>query len=127
MDIIEKIFNNNEFVSSAFAFKMLFTCVAVAAGFKGGEIVPTLFIGAAFGALAGTLLGLPAAFSAAVCMISLFCSVTNCPLASILLAAELFSGKGIGYISVAVIINYCLSGKISLYTAQKSVGFKNLI
>lgn len=56
VDIIEKIFNNNEFVSSAFAFKMLFTCVAVAAGFKGGEIVPTLFIGAAFGALAGTLL-----------------------------------------------------------------------
>ncbi len=124
--VIEKIFNNNEFVPLAFAFKILFTCIAVGAGFKGGEIVPTLFIGATFGAVVGTFLGLPTAFSAAVCMISLFCGVTNCPLASILLAAELFSGKGILYICVAVIINYCLSGNISLYSAQKTMGFKNL-
>lgn len=124
--VIEKIFTNNEFVPLAFAFKMLFTCIAVGAGFKGGEIVPTLFIGATFGAVIGTFLGLPTAFSAAVCMIGLFCGVTNCPLASIFLAAELFSGKGILYICVAVIINYCLSGKISLYSAQKTTGFKNL-
>ncbi len=126
VDVIEKIFDNNEFVPYAFACKILFTCISVSAGFKGGEIVPTLFIGATFGAVAGTLLGLPVAFSAALCMTALFCGVTNCPLASILLAAELFSGKGIGYICVAVIISYCLSGRISLYTAQQTDGFKSL-
>ena len=125
VQVIERIFNDNEFVPLSFAFKILFTCLAVGAGFKGGEIVPTLFIGATFGALAGTWLGLPVAFSAALCMAALFCSVTNCPFASILLAAELFSGKGIVYISIAVIISYLLSGRISLYTAQKTDGFKN--
>lgn len=124
--IIEKIFESGEFFILAFALKILFTSASVGAGFKGGEIVPTLFIGATFGALAGSLLGLPIAFSAALCMPTLFCAVTNCPLASILLAAELFSGEGIGYVTVAVIISYLLSGKISLYAAQKAEGFKAL-
>ncbi len=126
IDVIEKIFNNNEFVPWGFALKILFTCIAVGSGFKGGEIVPTLFIGATFGALVGSVLGLPIAFTAAICMIALFCGVTNCPLASILLAAELFSGKGIGYICLAVILSFLLSGRISLYTAQKTDGFKDL-
>lgn len=126
INVIEKIFASNEFVPWAFALKILFTCIAVGSGFKGGEIVPTLFIGATFGAFVGMLLGLPVAFSATVGMIALFCGVTNCPFASILLAAELFSGKGIGYIAVAVIVSFCLSGKISLYPSQKSKGFKSL-
>jgi len=124
--VIERIFHSGEVAPGAFLWKLLFTCLAVGAGFKGGEIVPTLFIGAAFGALVGTRLGLPAACSAAISMIALFCGVTNCPLASVLLAAELFSGKGIGYILPSVVISYCLSGRISLYTAQKTSGFKNL-
>ncbi len=124
INVIEKIFDNNQFVPLAFLLKMLFTLIAVGTGFKGGEIVPTLFIGATFGAFMGTFLGLPTAFSAAICMITLFCSATNCPLASILLACELFFGKGILYIIVTVIIGYCLSGKISLYTSQQIGGFK---
>lgn len=127
MDIIERIFEENEFVLYAFALKILFTCISVASGYKGGEIVPTLFIGATFGAFAGTFLGLPVAFSAALCMILMFCDVTNCPLASVFLAVELFSGKGIGYISVAVIISFFISGKISLYRAQRTDGHKALI
>lgn len=124
--VIEKVFRDNTFVPTAFALKILFTCISVGVGFKGGEIVPTLFIGATLGAFGGTLLGLPVAFSAALCMISLFCCVTNCPLASMFLAAELFFGKGLGYFFIAVIINFCLSGKISLYSTQKSLGFKAL-
>ena len=126
INVIEAIFDNDEFVPMAFALKMLFTCIAVGAGFKGGEIVPTLFIGATFGALIGSLLGLPIAFSAAVCMVALFCAVTNCPLASLLLGAEIFEGSGIGYMAVAVIISYCISGKTSLYSSQKTDGFKAL-
>lgn len=124
--VIERIFNESKFVSFAFALKLLFTVISVSAGFKGGEIVPTLFIGATFGAFIGTLLGLPAPFSAAICMCALFCAVTNCPLASILLAAELFSFNGVLYIALAVIVSFFLSGKISLYSTQKTSGFKNL-
>ena len=124
--VIERIFksgfNNPNSISIsplAFALKLIFTCISVAAGFKGGEIVPTLFIGATFGALLSSLLGLSVPFGAALCMVLLFCGVTNSPLASIALSAELFSGVGFWYFVPTVLICFVLSGKISLYSAQK--------
>ena len=41
----------------AFLLKIIFTALTLAAGFKGGEIVPAFFCGAAFGAFYGELLG----------------------------------------------------------------------
>lgn len=49
--------------AEAFLLKILFTALTLGAGFKGGEIVPSFFIGATFGCVAGPLLGL----SRAVC------------------------------------------------------------
>lgn len=119
MNVIERIFENGEFNYEAFLLKMIFTCVSVGAGYKGGEIVPTLFIGATFGALVSTLLGLPVALGAAVGMVSLFCGATNCPLAALLLGVELFSGKGFIFLIFASITAFFTSGKISLYSAQQ--------
>ncbi len=120
INVIENIFEN-EFKpnSLSFALKLLFTCVSVSAGFKGGEIVPTLFIGGTFGALIASILGLPIAFGTALGMVLLFCGVTNCPLASIALGFEVFSGVGFWYFVPTVAICFILSGKISLYSAQK--------
>lgn len=119
VNIIEHIFENGTFRPEAFALKMLFTCICVAAGYKGGEIVPTLFIGATFGALISSLLGLSIPFGAALGMVILFCGVTNCPLASIFLGIELFSGVGMWYFIPTVAVCYLISGKISLYSAQQ--------
>ena len=119
VNIIEHIFENGNFRPEAFALKMLFTCICVAAGYKGGEIVPTLFIGATFGALISSLLGLSIPFGAALGMVILFCGVTNCPLASIFLGIELFSGVGMWYFIPTVAVCYLISGKISLYSAQQ--------
>ena len=116
---IEHIFENGNFRPEAFALKMLFTCICVAAGYKGGEIVPTLFIGATFGALISSLLSLSIPFGAALGMVILFCGVTNCPLASIFLGIELFSGVGMWYFIPTVAVCYLISGKISLYSAQQ--------
>ncbi len=126
MHVIERVFDKNEFVPYAFVLKILFTAICVGVGYKGGEIVPTLFIGATFGALVGSAFGLPIPFAAAFCMICLFCCVTNCPIASILLAVELFSSKGVLYIVIGVVITYFLSGKTGLYSEQKTKGFKSL-
>ena len=62
-------------------------------GFKGGEVVPSFYIGATFGCVVGPLLGVPAGFSAAVGLVCVFCGATNTLVASIVLAAELFSGS----------------------------------
>ncbi|MBR6533907.1 MAG: chloride channel protein [Clostridia bacterium] len=125
INVIERIFesdldpNSISFRPEAFLLKLVFTCICVSCGFKGGEIVPTLFIGATFGALIATLLGLPTAFGAALGMVLLFSGVTNCPLASIALSFELFSGVGFWYFIPTVLLCFLLSGKISLYSAQK--------
>ena len=124
VNIIEKIFEAGEFKPEAFFVKMVFTCIAVAAGYKGGEIVPTLFIGATFGALLASIVGLPVAFGAVIGMTALFCGVTNCPLAAIALSLEMFSGKCALYIIIASIISFFVSGNISLYSAQKPYSLK---
>lgn len=126
IDVIERIFNEGTVNYEAFLLKLIFTSIAVAAGYKGGEIIPTLFIGATFGASSALLLGMHPALGAAVGMTALFCGVTNCPLAAILLSIEMFSGKGWLYFIITAIISFLISGRASLYSAQKVEGFKDL-
>lgn len=102
----------------AFLWKILFTAVTLGAGFKGGEVVPSFFVGAAFGCAAGPLLGLPAGFAAALGLVSVFCGATNCPLASIALAIELFGSGGLLYFALACCVSYVLSGYGGLYSSQ---------
>ena len=73
-----------------FLLKILFTSVTLGGGFKGGEIVPTLFIGATLGSFLSGFFGLPAGLCAACGMVSVFCGVTNCPITSLILAIEMF-------------------------------------
>ena len=108
-------------VPAAFLLKMLFTAVTLGSGYKGGEIVPIFFTGAAFGCVAAPLLGLPAELGAAIGMVALFCGATNAPLASILLAAELFGGKCLPLFAAACAVSYMVSGYFSLYAEQKIV------
>lgn len=101
-----------------FAVKLALTTLCVAAGFRGGEIVPTLYIGATFGCAVGPLLGLEPGFAAGVGMIALFCAAVNCPMASLLLAAELFGTHQLAPFAVAVAVCFALSGRFSLYESQ---------
>ncbi len=102
----------------AFLVKIALTALCVAAGYRGGEIVPTLFVGATFGCVAAPLVGLDPAFGAAIGMIALFCSVVNCPLASLFLAAELFATADLTPFAVAVAVAFVLSGYFGLYSSQ---------
>lgn len=103
---------------SAFALKLLFTVITLSCGFKGGEVVPTFFMGAAFGCVIGPLLGLPAGFAAAIGLAATFCGATNCPLATLLLSAELFGGGRLETFAAACAISYLFSGYSSLYPNQ---------
>lgn len=120
-NIIELAVEGEVHVPWAFALKMLFTALTLGAGFRGGEIVPTLFIGSTFGCAVGPLFGLDPAFGAAISMIALFCGVVNCPLASIFLAIELFGGGGLPFFALACALSFLLSGHYSLYSGQKLV------
>ncbi len=102
----------------AFLLKLLFTAITLAAGFKGGEVVPSFFIGATFGCVVGPLLGIPAQAAAAIGLVAVFCGATNCPLASIFLSIELFGDNGLLYFALACGISYMLSGYNGLYSSQ---------
>ncbi len=112
-----------EGIASPFAFilKIIFTAVTLSTGFKGGEIVPTFFIGSTFGVVIAPLFNLEPSFVAGICLIALFCSVVNCPIASLLLSIELFGSEGMIYFAVAVAVSYIISGYFSLYSSQKFV------
>ena len=87
-------------------------------GFKGGEVVPSFFVGAAFGCVFGGLLGLPPAFAAAIGLVSVFCGAVNCPIASVILSIELFGSGGLVYFAAACALSYLLSGYCGLYSSQ---------
>lgn len=105
----------------AFLMKMLFTAVALGAGFRGGEIVPTLCVGAALGCAFGEITGFAPSLCAACGMAALFAGVTNCPITSLVIALELFGYEGMEYFSIIIAVAFALSGYYGLYASQKFV------
>lgn len=110
-----------EDIPLAFLLKILFTALTLGAGFRGGEIVPVLCTGAAFGTTVGPLLGLSQSFGGALGMAAVFCGATNCPLSAILLSYELFGGRGLPLYALCCGVSYMLSGYYGLYSEQKIV------
>ena len=118
-DVIAQAITDGKALPYDFILKMLFTVITIGFGYKGGEIIPTFFIGATMGATLAPLLGLPASFGAAVGVVALFCAVVNCPIASIILSIELFGSRGLIFFAVSLCVSYMLSGYYSLYSGQK--------
>ena len=119
MSVIVRAVEDGAAVPQAFVWKIVFTAITLAVGFKGGEVVPCFFIGSTFGCVVGPLLGLPAGFSAAVGLVAVFCGAVNCPLASVFLAIELFGGEGLLYYAVACGFAFVMSGYYGLYYSQR--------
>lgn len=118
VDVIAKCFDETVF-PLAFLLKIIFTALTLGAGYKGGEIVPTFFIGAGFGCLFGTLIGFSPSLCTAVAMTAVFCGVTNSPISSLLISFEMFGFTGMPYFLLAIPFSYVLSGYYGLYKTQK--------
>jgi len=118
MDVISRAIRG-EALPWAFALKIIFTAITIAAGFKGGEIVPAFFIGSTLGCVVAPIVGLSPALGAAIGFVALFCGVVNCPIASIILSLEVFGAEGIIFFAIATAVSYMLSGYFGLYESQK--------
>ncbi|MCD8232042.1 MAG: chloride channel protein [Clostridiales bacterium] len=121
MSTIESCIATGTVFPLAFLLKMIFTAATLGAGYKGGEIVPTFFIGATFGCLFGNLIGLSPALCAAVGMGAVFCGVTNSPITALLICFELFGFEGMPYYLIAIALSYMMSGYYGLYNSQKII------
>ncbi len=105
----------------AFLLKIIFTVITMSAGYKGGEIVPGLFIGASLGCFIGSFSSISPGFCAALGVVALFCGMVNCPVASVFLGIEMFGANGLVFYAITAGISFLLSGSYGLYSKQKLV------
>ena len=118
--VMERAFRG-EVEPEALLFKIIFTAITLGCGFKGGEIMPSFYIGSTLGCFVGRYMGISPSLCAAIGMVSVFCGVTNCPIASLIISLELFGMEGIHYYLLAIAVSYMLSGYYGLYSTQKII------
>ncbi|MDB6175637.1 MAG: clcB [Chthoniobacteraceae bacterium] len=116
---IVSFFTSPEIHAWSWLWKIAFTAVTLSAGFKGGEVTPLFFIGAALGnALAGLLHAPPDLF-AALGFVAIFAGATNTPLACTLMGIELFGATHAVYLAIACFLAYRASGHSGIYLSQR--------
>jgi H+/Cl- antiporter ClcA len=105
--------------ATAWIWKLLFTVITIGAGFKGGEVTPLFFIGAALGNVLAGLLGAPVDLFAALGFVAVFAAATKTPLASTLLGIEMFGGTHALAMAAACLIACQVSGAGGIYRAMR--------
>lgn len=108
--------------ASAWFWKLVFTVVTIGAGFKGGEVTPLFFIGAALGNLLAWVFGAPVDLFAALGFVAVFAAATKTPVASTLLGIELFGGGHALAIAAACLIACQVSGAGGIYRSMRREG-----
>lgn len=106
-------------------WKLLFTAITLGMGFKGGEVTPLFFIGAALGNTIAMLTGAPVELMAALGFIAVFAGATNTPVACTIMGVELFGGHYILYYAIACFTAYYFSGHSGIYLSQRLGQSKN--
>ncbi|MDP3469348.1 MAG: voltage-gated chloride channel family protein [Daejeonella sp.] len=124
--IIESAFKT-DLNSYDFLLKLLFTSFTIGAGFKGGEVTPLFFIGAALGNSLVWFIPLPLALLAGMGLVAIFAGASNTPIASTILGIELFGVESMYFIGIACALSYLFSGSTGIYTSQIKGGLKHLI
>lgn len=100
-------------------WKILFTAMTLSCGFKGGEVTPLFFVGAALGNAMAHLLGAPVDLFAGLGFVAVFAGATNTPLACTLMGIELFGSGPVIYIATACFLAYLFSGHNGIYLSQR--------
>jgi H+/Cl- antiporter ClcA len=118
---------NEQLNSYDFLLKILFTSFTLGAGFKGGEVTPLFYIGAALGNVLVWFVPLPMPLLAGMGFVAVFSGATNTPIACTLMGIELFGAESGVFIGIACVVAYLFSGHTGIYSAQKVGNPKHLI
>jgi H+/Cl- antiporter ClcA len=102
-----------------FAAKLIFTAVTLGFGFKGGEVTPLFYIGATLGNALAWILPLPHSLLAGMGFVAVFAGAANTPIASSLMAIELFGAEAGSYAAIACVVSYLFSGHKGIYSSQR--------
>ena len=116
---LPSLFGASGVVHSAWFWKMAFTILTLSTGFKGGEVTPLFFIGAALGNSLAGLLGAPIDLFASLGFVGVFAAASNTPLTCAIMGIELFGASNALYLTLACFVAWRCSGRSTIYAAQR--------
>lgn len=102
-----------------FLGKLVFTVMSLGSGFKGGEVTPLFYIGATLGNVLGPVLHMPFALMAGIGFVAVFVGAANTPIATTLMAMELFGAEIGPLAAIGCVTAYLISGHTGIYHAQR--------
>lgn len=116
---IEQIVGSFESPSNSLSFliKLGLTVLTISSGFKGGEVTPLFFIGATLGSALSLIIPFPTAFLAGMGFVAVFAGATKTPIASSVLAIEIFGIEAGIFALLVCWVAFYASGKKSIYTS----------
>lgn len=114
---ISSFFSATDYHPWSWGWKILFTIATVATGFKGGEVTPLFFVGAALGHALSAPLGLPPDLLAGLGFVAVFAGAAKTPLACAVMGIELFGTATAGELAIACLVAFGCSGRLGLYRA----------
>jgi H+/Cl- antiporter ClcA len=109
---------------TVFLFKILITGCTLGAGFKGGEVTPLFFTGAALGSALSLFVPLPMGLLAGMGFVAVFSGATHTPIACTIMGMELFGYECGIYTGIACLMAYYCSGTSGIYKSQVIEGSK---
>ncbi len=102
-----------------FILKTIFTALTLGSGGSGGIITPIFYIGATSGHTFGTLFSPEhVTLFAALGFVSVVSATTNTPIASTIMAIELFGIDIAHYAALSAVISFLISGHRSIFSTQ---------
>jgi PII-like signaling protein len=89
-------------------------------------VTPLFFIGSTLGNALSRILPLPPSLLAGMGFVGVFAGAANTPIASTLMAVELFGAEAGAYAGIACVVSYVFSGHSGIYNAQRVGRSKHL-
>ncbi|MDX1810034.1 MAG: chloride channel protein [Sulfurospirillaceae bacterium] len=102
-----------------FILKTVFTAFSFGGGASGGIVTPIFYVGATSGVLFGHLMHNQVALFAALGFVSVLAGTTNAPIASVIMAVELFGIEIAHYAAISAVVAFLVAGHRSVYPSQK--------
>ena len=119
VDILYRAIDGRGIPLYAFIIKAVLVFMSIAAGFAGGEVVPLLVTGGAFGYTFSSILGLETAPFAVLGAIGMLTGGTNLPIVCFFLALELFGYSEPALLFLTVAFSFLASGNKGIYHHQR--------
>lgn len=117
-DMISRAISGEAVQPFAFVLKSFAMAVTLGCGGNGGVLTPTLVIGATSGSFFSSLIGGKADVFSALGLVAVLAGSTNTPIASTILAMELFGAPIAPFAGIACTVSYVMTGHRSLYPGQ---------